>query len=532
MSERESYAHASQEAEEPSSRPAEGSADSSGDDLTGEEQVLQRSGLLQRLEAVEARFETRPADLEAQERALFDLVTEGLEKERQERAGLARRLETLEAGLHGVLARLETFNGMLEAAPAHVEEAEQCDEAEQKRRNLFETVWQRSPFTLRLNFARELLDPEHPYQSVLREATEMEALRRKGKDLESWMSAYPSLFADAVSRLTPPACENAEAPEELVQEILAQAREVLDRDLEAMGVEWIAPRAGEPIGRDQEIVGEASADGIAPGAIASVRRPGFRWRGKLCLPAQVVRAREEGEGKREEGRGKREEKNSDSPSPAERSEGIGERGPGGEGPPNEVMEIGDPNRKSKIENRKSGEGHPFSSLFPLPSSLALPSSLSVPAWLRTLQRRSVGIDSEDVQQVMNHLLSLAEAGAQNQEGGVDDDRLRDLLSPLLPLLGPGQGARLYALPEAWAQAFLESQNDMHAWMTDALALQVIAPAERDPFEPTAMQATGERRTAHAHERGTVAKTECAGIGREGRILIPAKVIRYDTGGSA
>jgi predicted ATPase/DNA-binding SARP family transcriptional activator len=75
-------------------------------------------------------------------------------------------------------------------------------------------------------------------------------------------------------------------------------------------------------------------------------RTALRW----CL--------EEGEN-REEGRGKREENNSDSPSPAERSEGSQGEGSDSVSPsPREGEGAG-------------GEGHPLSSLFPLPSSLGI-----------------------------------------------------------------------------------------------------------------------------------------------------------------
>jgi NCAIR mutase (PurE)-related protein len=74
-----------------------------------------------------------------------------------------------------------------------------------------------------------------------------------------------------------------------------------------------------------------------------------------ALPRMLVvtgtEQREEGRGKREEGR-----EESDSPSPAERSEGIQGEGVRGRGASERSEGIGDPNRKSKIENRKSDVG--------------------------------------------------------------------------------------------------------------------------------------------------------------------------------
>ena len=46
-----------------------------------------------------------------------------------------------------------------------------------------------------------------------------------------------------------------------------------------------------------------------------------------------------------------------------------------------------------------------------------------------------------------------------------------------------------------------------------------------------MTAVGERRTAHAHEDGTVARLETVGLARGGRTLVPAQVTRYVAGAS-
>src|SRR5262249_51049935 len=128
---------------------------------------------------------------------------------------------------------------------------------------------------------------DHVYQPMLKEALALEDLRRRGRDLEAWMTNYPALFVDAVLRLR--AKEAADAPSEaLAAATLGEAEETLGACLQAMGLEWIAPQPGDAVTRDYEVVGEEA--GLTEGRVAALRRPGFRWQGRLYLQPQVLRS--------------------------------------------------------------------------------------------------------------------------------------------------------------------------------------------------------------------------------------------------
>jgi hypothetical protein len=88
---------------------------------------------------------------------------------------------------------------------------------------------------------------------------------------------------------------------------------------------------------------------------------------------------------------------------------------------------------------------------------------------------------------------------------------------------------LEGAPESWREAWETALPELPAWLAQRAQLELVAPEERAPFVPERMEATESRRTAHPHEQNTVARLEQVGMLREGRVLFPARVIRYETG---
>jgi molecular chaperone GrpE (heat shock protein) len=179
--------------------------------------------------------------------------------------------------------------------------ADAQSEADHVRGSLdtYRQVWQSAPLTHRLKFLRELLPEEHRLQPVLNEASALEDLRKRGRDLETWLVNYPSLFADAMQSLETgtqsitagahPAGSKPEAVDILALQTLEEAKTTLSGALQALGITWIAPSPGDLVLSEHEVI----ADERSPqpeGRVAGVRRRGFRVQGRVAMPAQVTRA--------------------------------------------------------------------------------------------------------------------------------------------------------------------------------------------------------------------------------------------------
>lgn len=412
---------------------------------------------------------------------------------------LTARVGALEAGdggvreqLSGLAARVDGVLAEIEALRAQVAAVRERAEAERGQRCSFERVWQTAPLDERLAFIQGILSSEHPHQAPVAEAIGLVELWQKGPELENWLTTYPSLFADSVARLDVPDSDPSDAGQ-LAWETLQDARELLDHHLRAMGVEWIVPAPGDLVTSDHEVIGDEPAAGVQSGRVARVHRPGFRRRGTLCLPALVVRA-------------------------------LPWTGPLPEpmSAPRAAVEAPPPPPVPRTELRVSPE--PSGPASPAPAAGAG----EWPDWLRRLQRASMGTGSPAVERLLRSLACLAD---EARCGEVPDGRAAELLTPLLPLLGPGQTSG-DGLPDGWLQAFRQSREELCEWLRSELSVEVLWPSERAPFDLVAMEAAGTRRTAHPHEQGTVAKVERVGLRREGRVLAPARVVRYETGDSA
>ncbi len=236
--------------------------------------------LEQRIGGLEEALLGQTADMEAGYRTADAAVTERLE---ERFAALSGAIERAEA------ARAEAEKRALEAETQAVYVRAHHD--------AYRQAWQAAPLLMRLRFVRELLPAEHSSHSALKEAAALEELRRRGQDLETWLTNYPSLFADAMQSLdagteaddTAPDAAETDPVEILAAQTAADARAVLESALQAMGVTWIAPSPGDAVLAEHEVVGEEESPS-GEGRIAQMRRRGFRIRGRLAVPAQVTRA--------------------------------------------------------------------------------------------------------------------------------------------------------------------------------------------------------------------------------------------------
>src|SRR5579871_6832536 len=155
---------------------------------------------------------------------------------------LVQRVAQLEAQMQGLLDGQQVASDRTPAA----------EEAAEKTDPVIVGAWCEAPLPLRLKFVRDLLPAEHPLQPVLKEAVGLEELRGSGGELETWLTGYPSLFADAVDRFEKqPAC-GPSIVERLAAETLREMRQGFETTVEAMGIEWIQPAAGAVIGEEYE----------------------------------------------------------------------------------------------------------------------------------------------------------------------------------------------------------------------------------------------------------------------------------------
>jgi hypothetical protein len=170
-------------------------------------------------------------------------------------------------------------------------------------------------------------------------------------------------------------------------------------------------------------------------------------------PMESATDREEREGKREEGRGKRGEIQFPPLPPRSGSQG---EGAGGEGPPNAVREFRDPNRKSKIENRKSDEGPPNAVMTPELLAAAYADLIGT----ARLQNAFGGLPTLQMFLVLLSLALLARHRSPPIEAGFATAIVALPLGMLLlPPLAPGNlwiaGGMLAAFTLAWAGAAWE-----------------------------------------------------------------------------
>jgi molecular chaperone GrpE (heat shock protein) len=73
------------------------------------------------------------------------------------------------------------------------------------------------------------------------------------------------------------------------------------------------------------------------------------------------------------------------------------------------------------------------------------------------------------------------------------------------------------------------RDGLLVWLREALDIMVISPEPGARYDAVIMQASGVRRTAHAHEDGTVAKVERIGLRNGEQVLFRAQVLRYELG---
>ncbi len=393
--------------------------------------------------------------------------------------------------------------------------------------SLLEQVWQSAPLAARLQFLQGLLGPDSPYQPIVSEAAELLRLLRHEGELERWFTGYPSVFIDAVTALDRDDEITASGPEEeVVQTTLGEARYEALNTLRRMGIEWIGPKPGDPITEAHSIVGEESVSGVPAGKIVRCHRRGFRWQGQLLLPALVTRqpgsiqpeslqpSAPSTNPTRDRDRDHDHDRNPDQPhaSPTPTLTLIPQQStpathPDPERPyPNPNLHL---NRPQASPNLPQANPHPF------------------PDWLRLLGRRTPEGDGGTAGEVLRGLSKIC---AQVERGSVPSAyELNLALAPLLPLLGAGGGLWRADLPPAWGELFQQIRPELLHWLEEVLQVEVLQPGVGSPFCAETMEIAGERRSAHPHEWGTVARLETPGLRRGSEVLVPARVVRYEAG---
>lgn len=335
-------------------------------------------------------------------------------------------------------------------------------------------VWSTAPVVERLNFLRGRLAAGHSLHAVLGEVLALAELAASPAELEAWSARYPSLFAEAAARLVLPAfTPEAEGPEgALAAELLRELRQQVDSTVAGLGISWLIPARGSAPGGECEVVGETPAPDLPAGTVQQVRRPGFRRAGRLELPAQVVLAGAA-------------TALSHPPAPEVRTESI------------------------------------------IPPASSVAASLpDGPDWLQALQ----SLAKDEGEPAARQWLAVMRRVGQSGCSATDTD-VADALAPLLSWLVTGWSSA-ETVPARWLEMLARYREPMCAWLASELKGELLNATERDPFDPGLMEAVGERRTAHPHERGTVARQQSPGLRREGRVLLRARVIRYETGGAA
>ncbi len=452
----------------------------------------------------------------------------------------AKAAETHFAGsICALAARIEAAENARLEAVRRAEEAQANVLRESRRQDCYKEVWQFAPLTLRLKFVRELLPEGHFYHNVLKEAAALEELRLRGRDLETWLTNYPAMFADAVQSLLSGVDEDAhefdvlKAPpvDIIAAQTLKAVQKTLEIDLQALGITWIAPSPGDAIMAEHEVIGEESSS-HSEGSIARLRRRGLRLQGRFVLPAQVIRSSASHTTMTEPVEVATNPIEDDfvnvsesvalaieSPPPMDSPVLPKETGVGLE---TETIDttprqdhgepiLADAANRADTEGRERAEG-----------------GSDLPDWLRILGQRTFGWDLPAITSLVDKVFALNDLPAQLmlEPPEAAGKLLNDALQPLLPLLGMRYADGIPGIPEEQGKVLLDVREPLLAWLTERMRVLPIAPVRGEAFDPQTMEEVETRRTVHAHEDKTVAKLERIGLSWRDSPLIRAQVVRY------
>lgn len=497
--------------------------------------------LLAEAEAVHGRLDRTEREIQDVAEALLNQIADLEKRSEQALQEVAAQAAQRGSALEG---RIEAAERARQEAERRVTDAEAQALQARRQQDVYKQAWQSAPLTLRLKFVRELLPDSHSLQNALKEAAALEELRRRGHDLEAWLSNYPALFADAAQALL--SGEGAPAPETHPAEILAaqtlqETRAALETTLQALGITWVAPAPGDPVQTEHEVIGEESSP-YASGRVARMRRRGFRFQGRLALPAQVLRATTAA---------------NRVPAPSEREQAAATpaAAPAGEEPVNSAPESPRPSvvpdstspaerdrrtasYQSATEPDAVGDAPRAGAQADTAGSAAGQAQHrdgnDLPDWLRMLSQRTFGCELPAVSRLAEQVIALKDLPARiaTEPEEAACILLTRALEPLLPLLGQRYADGLPDIPETWGAIFLEARQPLLEWLGTSMELALVAPARGDGFDARTMEALETRRTVHAKEDETVAKLERIGVVWRARPLIRAQVVRYTTGGIA
>jgi hypothetical protein len=457
------------------------------------------------------------AELNRGLRACYGRQINERDTQRVEVETLIELMSTLDERLHEAVMRLDDAMFQIEALRRDVHRTEVGVVTASRRaveadvnRDMFEAVWETAPLRSHLIFVREMLDRAHPLRPALDEGLILDQIRQKRADFEEWVDAYPLLFAESATRLRQGALLSdggALAPvERLAHAVRERSEAALQAALDELGVRWIEPKPGDPVGDACAVAGdETAAAGMPTGSVARVARLGFVWRGRVRQPALVWRVA--GPSTMEQ------------PATSENSSGVPVRI--GVGPDDQHAD-----GLSAVVGTQTFDESPVSR--PLGPE-------GWPDWLRAPSSRVVGLGGV----VTEEIAALRSLVDLSPIAGPDGDAIvRNAMLPLRSLLG-ARGPRR-GVPGPWNEAIGEQRSALLAWLSEPpFGVTLLVATERDSVNLTTMEVTGTRATAFASDVDTVAKVEAVGLSRreplaceesEERVLLPARVVRYVVGG--
>ncbi len=429
----------------------------------------------------------------------------------ENKLSLKDRVDELSVGLSSLLLTAD-------ALKAEVQQSENQSSVTGSSGTLISQVWFSTSLRMRIEIVRVLLPDSNSLQQSLKQAAALEELRARDNSLVSWLTDYPSLFADSWLSLTSNSCSCVsfmsdcksecilQTVDNLAIQVLTETIDELQSSLSLAGLEWIAPAIGDVLTNEMEAVCEEASVG-PKNTVARLIRSGFKLQNKMFLPAQVVRS---------------------TGFSAQINEDIFEN-----------IAVDDASSNSSNEQQYVSEMavEPERTECIVEAMEALdPSAADVitPEWYRLIAQRLHACTEPAAAAVLEKFLRLVTVvnGTLLTDASAEDlnTRLIQTIEPLLPVLTMRYADALPGVSQEWGIAFLDERDAILQWLNEILGLTLINPNRGETFDDLTMVAAESRRTAHANEFNSVARVEVSGVCYHQFPLIKSRVIRYIAGG--
>lgn len=164
---------------------------------------------------------------------------------------------------------------------------------------------------------------------------------------------------------------------------------------------------------------------------------------------------------------------------------------------------------------------------PVTGTVASPAQTGTPDAVLPDWARSLVTPPAPLEPAADRIVELLRIGGHGAT--VTAFELRWCLEPWLPYFTPS-GLWRPGVPESWRERFQAVRPDLEEWLTSAFSLRVRTPGQGAAVESTWMTVVSDRASAHPHEWGTVARCESPAAIRGEEVIVPARVVRYTSGG--